>query len=142
MKTYSEKLRDERWLKRRSEILLRYDNKCYLCGASSRLEVHHLWYEHNKEPWDYPNDALIPLCHECHKLEHNHWNQDNARIAMLLRRCARLTDVDMGCLITRLTDGCDRIDEVSCDAANNLKANLIGAAGRFRFEVWNEAETK
>lgn len=30
------------------------------------LEVHHKYYKLDKKPWDYPDEALISLCHECH----------------------------------------------------------------------------
>ncbi len=31
------------------------------------LHVHHKYYNLSKYPWDYPNEALITLCSECHK---------------------------------------------------------------------------
>ena len=31
------------------------------------LHVHHLYYEKNKAPWDYPEEALQCLCENCHK---------------------------------------------------------------------------
>lgn len=31
------------------------------------LQVHHLWYNTEWMPWDYPDDALITLCDLCHK---------------------------------------------------------------------------
>lgn len=30
------------------------------------LHVHHKYYIYDEFPWDYPQDALMTLCHECH----------------------------------------------------------------------------
>jgi len=38
-------------------------------NTESTLVVHHLYYEKEKEPWDYSNEALIVLCEDCHKEE-------------------------------------------------------------------------
>lgn len=69
-KTYSEKLRDPRWQKKRLEILSRDEWTCQGCGDDkSTLHVHHRWYETGNEPWDYSNAALVTLCEECHETE-------------------------------------------------------------------------
>ena len=34
------------------------------------LHVHHTYYQQNRYPWEYPNEALITLCWKCHSLEH------------------------------------------------------------------------
>lgn len=34
------------------------------------LNIHHKYYVKGKAPWEYDNDALITLCQDCHKLEH------------------------------------------------------------------------
>lgn len=66
-KTYSEKLRDPRWQKKRLEILNRDNFTCLLCQDSdSTLHVHHLSYHGN--PWDAPSDKLQTLCQDCHKV--------------------------------------------------------------------------
>jgi hypothetical protein len=33
--------------------------------------VHHEYYLPGKEPWEYPNEALIILCESCHRIEEN-----------------------------------------------------------------------
>jgi predicted RNA-binding Zn-ribbon protein involved in translation (DUF1610 family) len=66
--TYSEKLRDPRWQKRRLEIYNRDNFTCQECLSTTKtLNCHHLAYESNVEPWDYPSDYLITLCEDCHK---------------------------------------------------------------------------
>lgn len=67
-KTYSEKLRDPRWQKKRLQILDRDKWRCTDCFADDKtLHVHHLDYESGAEPWDYPDHYLVTLCEECHK---------------------------------------------------------------------------
>ena len=67
-KTYSEKLRDPRWQKKRLKILERDDFTCLNCGEDKKpLNVHHTKYEFGKEIWDYENNTLITVCEECHK---------------------------------------------------------------------------
>lgn len=67
-KTYAEKLRDPRWQKRRLERLKASDFSCLNCEATDKeLHVHHLIYERGKDPWDYEDKLLIPLCLDCHE---------------------------------------------------------------------------
>jgi hypothetical protein len=67
---YYEKLKDPRWQKKRLEIFQRDDFTCQRCySTENTLNVHHLYYIPDREPWDYPNDILITLCQECHEYE-------------------------------------------------------------------------
>ncbi|MBN8693054.1 MAG: hypothetical protein J0L69_07635 [Bacteroidetes bacterium] len=66
--TYSEKLKDERWIKKRNLVRQRAENKCEDCGESSNgLEIHHCYYLYGYEPWEYPTGSLRCLCKACHK---------------------------------------------------------------------------
>jgi len=68
---YAAKLEDVRWKLRRLEILERDKFTCQQCeGGGGTIQVHHLRYEADRDPWDYPDDALITLCRRCHELEH------------------------------------------------------------------------
>jgi len=70
--TYSEKLRDPRWQKKRLEILNRDDFTCIQCGdKESTLHVHHFIYIYGRDPWDYPDVNFIVLCKTCHENETN-----------------------------------------------------------------------
>lgn len=69
-KSYSDKLKDPRWQKKRLEILDRDNFTCRICKDSSEtLHVHHLEYVKGKEPFDYDNDWLVTLCKFCHVIE-------------------------------------------------------------------------
>lgn len=70
MAEYSDQFKDPRWQRKRLEIFERDGWSCQSCGdAESTLNVHHMRYLGNLDPWDYPNDLLITLCEECHKRE-------------------------------------------------------------------------
>jgi len=67
MTTYSEKLKDPRWQRKRLEILDAAGWECTSCGDGTKtLHVHHAYYERGRDPWDYPDDALHALCMDCH----------------------------------------------------------------------------
>lgn len=66
-KTYSDKLKDPRWQKKRLEIFNRDGFKCTTCGRGDKtLHVHHKFYESGLEPWQYDDSVLTTLCEECH----------------------------------------------------------------------------
>jgi 5-methylcytosine-specific restriction endonuclease McrA len=65
--TYSEKLRNPKWQRKRLEILNRDGFKCLFCGADDKnLQVHHLLYQ-RRDPWDYPDYLYQTLCDGCHQ---------------------------------------------------------------------------
>lgn len=77
---YSEKYKTAQWQQKKCEILVRDNFTCQVCGFSSNddanssklLHVHHRYYIKGKdEVWDYPNEALITLCEDCHAKEHS-----------------------------------------------------------------------
>lgn len=63
--TYSEKLKDPRWQKKRLEILNRDEFECRCCfNNTEELHVHHIKY--SSDPWDSVDEDLITLCKGCH----------------------------------------------------------------------------
>lgn len=74
--TYSEKLKDPRWQRKRLEVMQRDNFTCLDCESSANtLHVHHCLYVQGREPWEYPNEELRTLCWSCHEeraaLEHD-----------------------------------------------------------------------
>lgn len=68
--TYSEKLQDPRWQKKRLNVLELDDYTCQLCGSTTKsLQVHHKYYIHGLNPWEYDVKTLTTLCADCHQLE-------------------------------------------------------------------------
>jgi len=72
--SYFDKLRDVRWQKKRLEILNRAGFACEWCGrgegllrSGDLLHVHHGYYVHGADPWDYEDSTLWCLCDSCHR---------------------------------------------------------------------------
>jgi hypothetical protein len=67
---YMEKLNDPRWLMKRCDIIARDKGTCQSCGDTEGImQVHHEYYQDGRDPWDYPDNALILLCKGCHSVE-------------------------------------------------------------------------
>lgn len=72
MATYSDKLKDPRWQKKRLEVLSKHEFSCEICGnGEATLHVHHKEYFKGREPWEYDNAQLACICKDCHKSEHD-----------------------------------------------------------------------
>lgn len=72
MPTYSEKLRDPRWQRKRLEIMNRDKFTCRHCGDEhNELQVHHRKYYSGLAPWEYHGSDLVTLCKKCHAKEGN-----------------------------------------------------------------------
>lgn len=88
---YKEKLKDQRWVKRRMEIMERDNHRCMICGEdTSRLNVHHLHYKKGAEPWEYGDNELATLCEDCHKMVHDygiHLEVKRSKISDRYRLC-------------------------------------------------------
>jgi len=68
--TYSQKLKDPRWQKRRLHILGKRDWKCERCqDEKTTLHVHHKKYR--GQPWDALDRDLEVLCEPCHSGTHS-----------------------------------------------------------------------
>ena len=86
-KTYSEKLKDPRWQKKRLKILERDEFTCQSCfDSESTLHVHHRYYIRGAEPWGYPNEALQTLCESCHEEEREFWPGAEAELIHAMKR--------------------------------------------------------
>lgn len=75
MATYKQKLLDRKWQIKKNKILERDKYKCQSASCKSddtiQLQVHHLEYLGDLDPWDYPDDMLVTLCKICHEKENN-----------------------------------------------------------------------
>src|SRR5689334_17616419 len=69
--SYSEKLRDPRWQKKRLEVMAAANWSCQACGdAKETLNVHHAFYVRGRDPWEYEIAELVCLCEPCHEDDH------------------------------------------------------------------------
>ena len=67
-KTYTSKLKNPKWQKKRLEILNRDNFTCRYCkDTETELQIHHLKYT-EVQPHLEPSENLITLCCDCHTL--------------------------------------------------------------------------
>lgn len=91
MTSYTEKLRDPRWIEKRNEILKRDKWKCTECGRDDgELNVHHKKY--TGEPWEAPNEDLTTLCLTCHIFIHIDFDWSDHEEAVRIRLYNELKD--------------------------------------------------
>ena len=115
MKTYSEKLRDPRWQKKRLDIFDRDGFKCRNCNSNNQeLHAHHLLYIKNYEPWDYPDGFIITLCNACHSEWHD-------VVDMIKQQLTRFNVTNLR-YISRILDECRLI---SARTASHLIINSV-----------------
>ena len=81
---YAELLKDPKWASVSKEIKKWDRGVCQLCGNSENLHVHHLCYDDNRKPWDYPRRSLVTLCDKCHKKIHDEDKKFYSRLKELL----------------------------------------------------------
>jgi len=85
-KSYSEKLKDPRWQKKRLKILERDQYMCKGCGSTrDELHIHHLRYVDN--PWETEDQYLVTLCSTCHKHAHEIQEQNKRFLYNSLSDC-------------------------------------------------------
>ncbi len=80
------------WNELRLRFLVKCGCHCSECGDICNLQVHHRYYVKGKLPWDYPDDALVPLCEKCHSEFHGAvYEEVNGAFILCpnLRRCKR-----------------------------------------------------
>jgi hypothetical protein len=83
--TYSDKLKDPRWQRKRLEIMERDQFTCVLCGSKTKsLNVHHIAYHRNEDPWMTNRNLLITMCEDCHKVETNARNEGSENLISTL----------------------------------------------------------
>ena len=99
MTNFKEQIKSPKWQKRRLEILQRDDFTCQMCGDKDKtLHVHHLYYDNEKEYWEYEDLNLITLCEDCHSEEHDCDKESINDSLTFLRKCG-LTSIEINALL-------------------------------------------
>lgn len=62
MANFADKFKDPRWAEKRDTVLARADHKCEDCDEDRHLDVHICYWEKDREPWNYPDDAYRCYC--------------------------------------------------------------------------------
>ena len=73
MSKWSSAFRDSRWQKKRLQVMERDKWTCRSCGERGEgitLNVHHIFYEKGRAPWEYDDDMLVTWCEDCHTSRH------------------------------------------------------------------------
>lgn len=68
---YRMMLSDYRWKNFRERVFNYHKKQCKCCNSDKGLQVHHLFYEKNKKPWEYDVETVVPLCADCHSKIHD-----------------------------------------------------------------------
>lgn len=67
-KPYRELLATDEWKMFARDFRRQRDNSCAHCKRTGvETNVHHLFYEPDKLPWEYATTELVLLCRECHE---------------------------------------------------------------------------
>lgn len=84
---YQQLLRDPRWQKKRLVIMERDGFECRDCGDGTKtLNVHHVYYESGRAPWEYCDLSLITLCEDCHEEDHRQAYEYEKALSYRLKR--------------------------------------------------------
>lgn len=82
--SYSDRLKDPRWQRRRLEMLQAADFSCSCCDSKVKtLHVHHPLYRKGAMPWEYEDHELEVLCEDCHEAGHELKKQLDQAYSML-----------------------------------------------------------
>lgn len=83
--SYNEQIKSPHWQKRRLQILQRDNFTCQICSSTEKtLHVHHLCYRKDAKIWDYPDNTLITLCEDCHRMEHEMQSENDYSVTNLI----------------------------------------------------------
>lgn len=94
---------DSRYVALRKKLIEERNGECQRCrGTNVRLTIHHGYYTHSTEPWEYDSSTLWVLCWSCHtKTQHE---------LAVIHRCIALTPPsDMAKLFPVVADAVDEI---------------------------------
>jgi hypothetical protein len=74
--SFFDQYKDPRWQQMRLKVMERDGFTCCHCYSKDKpLNVHHLIYMKNMNPWEYDPDDLITLCEVCHEKLTKHTNE-------------------------------------------------------------------
>ena len=124
-KSYSEKLRDPRWQKKRLKVMERDGFLCTHCKIDGdTLNVHHSYYRSGRDPWDYPDESLITVCEKCHAKIEAMRVRFGIETASSVKRCALFHELlcseKLVSLVSELDDWNDALMRIRSESAKGL----------------------
>ena len=121
-RTYWEKLKDPRWQKKRLDVMNRDGFACRHCGSKRKtLNVHHLFYVFDCDPWDYEEKELITLCASCHLAEQQFRDLFTATVQKLLINGKSYADLEYTLVrgFNLTNDDRKKQPQVTCDGESS-----------------------
>jgi hypothetical protein len=107
MLSYSEKLRDPRWQRRRLEVMNAADWRCEDCRCArdaKPLDVHHCAYL--GQPWEADDGLLMALCRDCHAYRQEREDAFRVALGQITRRLpARELDRAVWRVLMQISEG-------------------------------------
>lgn len=150
MKTYSEKLKDPRWQRKRLEIMQRDNFTCTQCGDKTDTQNVHHW-QYSKEPWDAKNEDLTTVCRSCHQeiekckdLAKDFLKQSDFRMLLeQIERLLKIREVKViafdDCVTVVLADDAlsafDRLIDAAEDIDYSVPLPLIEGCSNLRYDA-------
>lgn len=99
--SYGSKLGTPEW-REFSRAIRKDRNFCECCKMGDRgTQVHHLFYDFEREPWEYSGDEVVVLCSSCHKELHERLQDFRKYVFKFLN--PNLFKILNGCLAVGLT---------------------------------------
>lgn len=87
MDNFKDQYNSEKWEKKRREIYRRDNWHCRICDVTRvKLNAHHLYYDKDKNIWDYDNECLVTLCDNCHDKIHDDLKKISGIIAFKIMK--------------------------------------------------------
>jgi hypothetical protein len=143
---YYEMLKDPRWQRKRLEVMKRSDFTCERCGCKDKtLNVHHLYYEKTKKPWEYDTNILRCLCEKCHK-ESSEEEHELIKWIYQLPHGNEIFNCIFSCVLVAINDNefeqnFFRIIASAADMGNRYERDAVESWNRTRDEI-NELKEK
>lgn len=136
---YSIKLRNPKWQRRKSEIMLRDNFKCQICGdMENTLNVHHIRYVKGREPWEYDDNELITLCEKCHERRKSFDDINKRTVALLSRGIMKEEIIGLlQCAIDAYDNGNARAIEEMVKYVANCNKNMEKTEFSYFFNDYN-----
>ena len=108
--SFFDKYKHPKWQKRRLEIMELYAFTCGICSSKEKtLNVHHLYYVKDRDPWEYGDDELMCLCQDCHQWVHKKQDDFKDACNKVHRNILSLGDTSAFDFVTGFMEGASQL---------------------------------
>lgn len=126
----NEAYKDPRYVTLRKKLIGERSGNCQRCGTpDARLTIHHGYYTHSTQPWDYESSTLWVLCWPCH-------TETQGELAAIHRQIALTHPSDLAGLFPIVAGAIDDIFlEEMHDAIEELRREENEFYGEYSVEL-------